>query len=72
MSKSFASGLLGGVTAAVIWFAAADIFGVTGNVGLIALALLVVTTIVATLIAARVGATHAGWPRGARAPPTGG
>lgn len=55
MNKSFTSGLLGGVTAAIIWMACADIFGVTNNVGLIALGLLVVTTIIATLVAGGIG-----------------
>lgn len=56
MGRNFSSGLLGGVVAAVIWMAIALWQGMAiETVGLWALIILVVTTIIATVISALIG-----------------
>lgn len=54
--RNFASGLLGGVTAAIIWVCIALMVGLeVETIGLVGLILLVVTTIVAAVISQFVG-----------------
>lgn len=61
MRTHFLSGLVAGVTAAVIWLACAMIAGMTAStIGIVALIMLVVTTAITMAISNSVGARRVG------------